>query len=72
MNKVRRSQNLFFLEKTLKHSLRNSENENTFCKDRSFQDIVVLWQNQIEHDQLYSLNSIQFLTANLLELKYQM
>ena len=52
-----------------KPSSGNSENENTICKDGSFYDIVVLWQNHIEHHPLCFLNSIQFLTANMLELK---
>ena len=57
MNKVRRSRNHL---QTLKHSSSNSENEQTFCEDRSLYDIVVPWQNHIEHDPWYSLNSNQF------------
>ena len=57
MNKVRRSRNHL---QTLKHSSSNSENEHTFCEDRSLYDIVVPWQNHIEHDPWYSLNSNQF------------
>ena len=69
MNKVRRSRNHL---QTAKHSSSNSENEHTLCEDRSLYDIVVPWQNKIDHDPWYSLNSNQFLTANIIELKYQM
>ena len=69
MNKVRRSRNHL---QTAKHSSSNSDNEHTLCEDRSLYDIVVPWQNKIDHDPWYSLNSNQFLTANIIELKYQM
>ena len=69
MNKVRRSRNHL---QTVKHSSSKSENEDTLCEDRSLYDIVVPWQKNIENDPWYSLNSNQFLTANIFELKYQM
>ena len=57
MNKVRRSRNHL---QTVKHSSSKSENEHTLCEDRSLYDIVVPWQNHIEHDPWYSVNSNQF------------